>query len=100
VEEKINSMFSIVRFKMFDQQVNGEVAETCEIMVDGVPWAELNNAMKINSGVDVMKTLSNHYGIYPPCWFDNAEALNEIIPMDTQTIKLYVTDDKTLTISN
>ena len=100
VEEKINDMFTMVKFKMFNQQVNGELAETCEIMVDGIPWAELNNAMKINSGIDVMKTLSEYYNMYPPCWIDNAEAINEIIPMDTQTIKMYVTNDKTLTISN
>ena len=99
IEEKVNSMFQIVRWKLFSKQVNGEEVEHCEAMVNGVPWSNLNNAMRINSGVDVMRTLSDHYGIYPPVWFDNAEACNSILPLQAQVIKLYVTSDKVLTVN-
>ena len=97
-EEKVNSKFSLVRFKMFNQQVNGELEETCEFTVDGVPFSDLNNAARINGGSDIIKTLSRHYGISCPIFTDNAEAVNEIIPMDAQTIKLYVTTDKELKV--
>lgn len=99
IEEKVNSMFQIVKWKLFSKQVNGEEVEHCEAMVNGVPWSNLNNAMRINSGVDVMRTLSDHYGIYPPVWFDNAEACNSILPLQAQVIKLYVTSDKVLTVN-
>lgn len=99
IEEKVNSMFSIVKFKMFDNQVNGEQAETCEVMVDGVPFRDLNNAAKINSGMDIINVLSQHYGISCPVFTDNAESINKLIPVNAQAINLYVTNDKVLTIN-
>lgn len=99
IEGKVNSMFSMVKFKMFNNQVNGEQIETCELMIDGVTFSDLNNAAKINGGTDIIKVLSRHYGISCPIFTDNAESINEIIPVDAQTIKLYVTTDKLLTIN-
>jgi phage host-nuclease inhibitor protein Gam len=99
IEEKINSMFSLVKVKMFNSQVNGGETETCELTVDGVPWSDLNNAMKINSGLDVINTLSKYYDIACPIFADNAEAVNDLLPMNAQTIKLYVTTDPILTIN-
>ena len=44
VERKINGMFSIVKFKMYEQQINGGEIETCEAIVGGVPFSDLNDA--------------------------------------------------------
>ena len=99
IEDKVNSMFSMVKFKMFNSQVNGEQVETCEVMVDGVPFRDLNNAAKINSGMDIINVLSQHYGISCPVFTDNAESINKLIPVNAQAINLYVTNDKVLTIN-
>jgi chromosome segregation ATPase len=48
VENRINGLFSLVKFKMFEQQINGGEVETCEATVNGVPYSDLNNAMTIN----------------------------------------------------
>lgn len=99
IENQVNSMFSIVRFKMFDTQVNGQSVETCEATVKGVPFKDVNNASKINAGMDIIDTLSDHYGIFVPVWADNAEACNHILPLKSQMFKLYVTEDKVLTLN-
>lgn len=99
IENQVNSMFSIVRFKMFDTQVNGQSVETCEATVKGVPFKDVNNASKINAGMDIIDTLSDHYGIFVPVWADNAEACNQILPLKSQMFKLYVTEDKVLTLN-
>ena len=98
LEERINAMFKVVRFKMFDLQINGQLAETCECSIGGVPYSDLNNAARINAGVDIINTMSKTYGIIAPIWIDNRESVNEIIPTRAQLINLYVTLDPTLII--
>lgn len=98
LEEKINSRFQLARFKMFDQQINGALSECCEITVAGVPYWSVNNASRINAGIDVANVLSEFYGLTAPCFIDNAEAVNEILPSKNQQIKLVVSHDKTLRI--
>jgi len=97
-EEAVNGLFSIVRFKMFNRQVNGGLEETCEAMIDGVPFPAANKAAQINAGIDIINAFSKHLDTYAPIFTDNAEAVNEIIETDTQMIKLYVTRDKQLKI--
>jgi vacuolar-type H+-ATPase subunit I/STV1 len=96
VESKINSMFRFVHFKMYNQQVNGMEEETCECTVDGVPYSDLNSGMQINSGLDIISTLTKEYGISAPIFIDNAESINKLIPIDSQLIRLVVTTDKEL----
>jgi DNA repair exonuclease SbcCD ATPase subunit len=96
VEKRINSMFQLVKFKMFETQINGGEVETCEAMVNGVPFSDLNNAMRINAGLDIIGALSRHHNITAPIFIDNAESINEIIVTDSQLIRLIVTHDKQL----
>lgn len=100
VERKINGMFSIVKFKMFETLINGGEVETCEAMVNGVPFSDLNNAMKINSGLDIINAICSFEGITAPVFIDNAEAVNELLPTRSQMIRLVVTKDETLIIEN
>lgn len=100
MEEKVNSLFTMVRFKMFSQQVNGGLEETCEALIAGVPFRDANNAARINAGIDIINAFSKHYDIYAPIFTDNAEAVNRLLKTPSQTIKLYVTKDKELKIVN
>ena len=99
VEERVNSMFKIARFKMFNILINGSEEETCECMVNGVPFRDLNNGMKITVGIDIINTLSNYYHINAPIFIDNAEAINVIPETRSQVIGLFVTEDATLHIN-
>jgi DNA repair exonuclease SbcCD ATPase subunit len=90
LEEKINSKFKYARFKLFEQQINGGVVETCEVTYNGVPYSVLNNAMKINIGLDVINAFSEHYGLAAVIFLDNAESVTEIFKTASQQVKLYV----------
>ena len=100
LEEKINSHFELVTFKLFDTQVNGAIIETCEVLVNGVPFSTgLNNAARINAGIDIINTLSKHHEVSAPIVIDNAEAVTKLIDTDAQVIRLIVSAaDKTLRV--
>ena len=99
IEDKVNGLFNVVRFKLFRPLINGGMEETCEALISGVPFPDANHAAKINAGIDIIKTLSGHFDIQAPIFIDNAEAANEILETDSQMIKLFVTRDKELKVS-
>ena len=89
VEGKINSMFQTVRFKMYEQQVNGGERETCEAIVDGVPYStNLNMAARINAGIDVINAISRHNKVSAPIFIDNRESITKVLHTDSQVINL------------
>lgn len=90
LEEKISANFKYARFKMYDEQINGGLAETCEAMVQNVPYTDLNNAARINAGLDIINTFSKQSGITAPIFIDNAESVTKFIDTDSQVIKLVV----------
>ncbi len=98
--DRINGKFEMVRFKLFDIQVNQGLSETCEITVGGVPYfGGLNSAARTNGGLDVIRTLQKHYGIAPPIFCDNAESVVDLLPVDCQMIRLIVSGkDKDLRV--
>lgn len=101
LETRINKLFHYVSFKLFAEQKNGEIADVCEATVDGVPFStDLNNAAKINAGLDIINTLSKHYDVAAPIFVDNAESVNEIIPTDSQQIELIVSQEEKLTVQD
>lgn len=100
LEGKINSRFKMARFKMFEKQINGGVKECCETIYNGIPYNHgLNSAARINVGLDIIATLSEHFGFSAPIFIDNAESINEAIPMPSQVISLVVSRDEQLTVS-
>lgn len=98
--DRINSRFELARFRLFEVQVNGALAECCETLYEGVPYSTaLNRGARINVGLDIIRTLSRHYGFQPPVWLDNREAVTRLIPMDAQVISLVVSErDKALRV--
>ena len=98
VSNKINDSFDLVKFKLFENQINGGITETCEATFKGVPYSDLNNAAKINAGLDVINSLSDKLDLKVPIFIDNAESVNELIKTDTQLVRLVVSKDKELRI--
>jgi DNA repair exonuclease SbcCD ATPase subunit len=100
LEEKINSRFKFARFKLFKQNINGGLEETCETLFNGVPYSNgLNNAARINVGLDIINTLSEHYGFSAPIFVDNSEAVTKLVDTNSQVISLVVSEaDKQLRV--
>lgn len=99
VEETVNGKFAYVRFKLFKEQVNGGLDECCDVTVNGVPYANLNNGARINAGLDVIATLSRYHGVAVPLFVDNAESVTQLLGVDTQVIRLVVSgEDKKLKV--
>jgi hypothetical protein len=92
-EGAINGRFALVHWKLFEEQVNGGIADCCTACVNGVPYGDLNNAMKVNAGLDIINALNAHYGAVAPVVVDNAESVTELIPMNAQVIRLVVDAD-------
>lgn len=100
VSESINSHFKTVNFKLFETQLNGGLKDCCECTVNGVPYSTLNSGHRIVAGLDIIRSLSELYGVSVPIFVDNAESLNEFnVPdMDAQLILLSVSEDKQLKV--
>lgn len=102
LDDKINSKFKSVRFRLFQEQLNGGIKDDCEVMIpteDGrmVPFTFANNAARINAGLEIIDTLSKHWNLAMPVFVDNAESVTRLIQMDTQVIRLVVSEkDKAL----
>lgn len=92
-EESVNSKFTLVKFRMFETQINGGLKPTCEALVNGVPFSDANTASKINAGVDVINTLAEFYGCTAPIFVDNRESVTEIIDTNSQLISLVVSPE-------
>lgn len=90
ISESINEKFKFVNFLLFRNQINGGMAECCEVMKGGVPYSALNSAGKIQAGLDIIGTLQEMYGVKCPIFIDNRESVTEIPEMDCQVISLYV----------
>jgi DNA repair exonuclease SbcCD ATPase subunit len=100
LEDKINSKFKYARFKLFENQINDGLKETCETLYEGVPYGKgLNTGHRIIVGLDIIQTLSEHYGFQAPIFIDNAESVTKLPDMDAQLISLIVSEsDKKLRI--
>lgn len=92
IEDKINSRFHLVRFLLFIEQVNGNLADCCQVLVEGVPYPSLNNGARINAGLDIIQALSAYHGVRAPLFLDNAESVTKLLPVTAQTIRLVVSE--------
>ncbi len=97
MEEQINAKFKYAQFKLFNLQKNGGVEEVCEATYKGVAFSRnLNNAARINVGLDIINTLSDAYNVLAPIFVDNAESVNNLISTKSQIISLVVSNDTEL----
>lgn len=99
-EARINSMFRIVKFQLFDKTIDGNEFECCiPTNLSGVPISATNNAERINAGLDIINTLCSFNNVTAPIFCDNRESVNDIVSMNSQIINLIVTNDPELIIN-
>ncbi len=100
IDSAISNKFKMAKFVMFKDNITNDGAkECCEVVVNGVPYHDLNNACKMNIGLDIINTLCKHYGVTVPVFIDNAESVTDLIRTDLQIIRLIVSaEDKSLRV--
>lgn len=98
LQERVNGKFSLVEFSLFEFTIEGNPVEICNPTINGVPYASANSAARLNAGLDIINTLSRHYGYTAPIWIDNAESTLGIFATDAQQIRLIVSDSEQLNI--
>lgn len=102
LDDKINSKFKTLKFRLFQEQVNGGVSDDCEPLIPCgdllVPFKSANNASRINAGLEVIDVLSEHYGVQMPIWVDNCESVNKPYKTGCQQLRLYVSSDEDLRV--
>ena len=100
VEDSINGLFRIARFRLFREQANGGIEDRCDVVYDGIPYISVNNGMKINLGIDIINTLSTAYGVRVPLFVDNAESVTKLEKCGSQIVRLVVSEnDKELRVN-
>lgn len=105
VENRINSAFKLVKWVMFENQINGGIADVCTPTVNGsIVGNELNTSMSVLAEIDICNAFQDKLNLKAPIIVDNAEQLDSEslskINSDTQLILFRVTDDKQLSIQN
>ena len=98
--DKINSKFTIARFKLFEQQINGGISECCEaITANGAPYnSAMSNGERVKISLDICATLARHYGKNLPIFVDNAESVTGMQDIEAQKVLLIVSHHDELTV--
>lgn len=103
--DRVNKHFKLVKWKLFEQQVNGEFKEICEPTIGGTLYGKgLNSGHKMLAKLDIVSTLQQINDVSVPIFLDNAERLSgsslveaEKI-VNSQLIMLRVSEDKELKV--
>ncbi|HBC28346.1 MAG TPA: hypothetical protein DC006_01410, partial [Prevotellaceae bacterium] len=98
VEERVNSMFAGMTFRLYDTTLEGTASPVCVPLVGGVPFEAANSAARMNAGLEAAALIGRRLGIAAPVWVDNAEGNRHIRHTgEAQRILLRVTDESALT---
>lgn len=99
LENSINEKFGMVRWKLFNIQKNGALAEVCEATYNGIEYGtSLNTGARINCDLDIVNTLGKEFGIQMPVFVDNTESVTKLHEVEAQTIDLRVGTTKKLKV--
>ena len=91
LETAVNGKFKIAKFRMFQMQKNGEEAECCDVVYPNGS-TNLSTGERLQTGIDIINTLSKYYGVNAPIWIDNAEGVTLPVETDAQVIRLVVSE--------
>lgn len=93
-ENKINSMYKNVRFKLFEQnKTNDEIKETCIIMYNGHKYQDLSASTKIIASLELVEAFQKYYNIAVPCIIDNTESVTDSLNVEGQSILMKVVSE-------
>lgn len=90
VANKLNGLLKNVKINIFNIQKNGDIKETFEITMGGVPYSGLNSAGKITAGVELIQLINKSLNINFPIVIDNKESITRDFDVENQLIALHV----------
>lgn len=96
LSERVNDKFSFVKWIMFQTTNDGEKKPYCECSHNGIPYSALNDASKINAGIDIAHTISDFYDVSVPMLIDGCESIQKPIYEGGQQIRFSVGNSRTL----
>lgn len=101
VSERINKKMNGCRIVMYSRQKDGELKADCVIeSKDGIKYATLNNSARNLVCLSLQRMFCEHFGMNMPIFVDDAErySSDNLPKFDSQTIYLFVSNDKELVI--
>ena len=104
LEESINEHFTLVRWKLYEEQINGGIRNCCEAMVltDSGAYMEyganLNDGHKVRGGLDIINAIQRATGYCLPVWVDAAGEITEDLHTPAQLTRLYATLEDTMAL--
>lgn len=97
VISKANDLFEGISFEMFREQINGAVADACDVYINGVSATTANNAARIYYSLVIADTLNIKR---VPMFVDNAESCQTFPITSANQVRLTVGEEKELTVIN
>lgn len=90
VENNINSFFSLIRWKFYEQNItNDDEKEVCTaIDSNGVDYNNTNDGTVINMGIDIINGISKAKNVYVPLFVDRKESVEKALTSTQQSIYL------------
>lgn len=99
IEGRVNKLFNLVSWRLFEIQNNGGLKEVCDAVYNSNAWPDLSTSEKIKCGIDIIETLSRHYGKSVPVLVDRQESVTRLPESDKQFISTVVSrEDEILRI--
>lgn len=95
-----NGLFKFVSFRLFTKTLStDDIKETCELMMNGVPYRNLSTAERIIAGIDVINAISTARKVSNPIFVDNRESIVQLPECPEQVINLIVSgEDKNIRV--
>lgn len=106
LSDEVNSLFGLVKWKLFDYAKNGGYKSCCVPMIDkkSILTIETNTGNHFLGQLDIVNSIQKMEGIKVPVFVDNAESLDgenrkkAVEMMNCQVIALKVSDEKELNV--
>ena len=103
LEDSVNKYFKMLRFRFFEQQINGGYQEVCKCIVNGTDYeSTLNKSDKILCNMDLMIGFQDAAGQKMPIILDDTESVDADRITDTPDRQLIILqrDDCDLTVES
>lgn len=100
LQDRVDGLFTTIRFKMFNTLLNGNVEPTCVLTMNGVSYPNLSTSEKIIAGLECIEAMCQFNQVFAPIWVDNSESITNVPQTTSQQILLVVSVGQPLTVVN
>lgn len=100
IESKVNSMFTGIKFALFERNQNGSYDNKCLCLYNGVPYSHASHSERVKMGIAFINTASDFLNMYYPVCIDDRELVSVLPEMKTQVFHLRVNNElKTIQVA-